>query len=78
MPEMVDSQLVADGNPNTTLTGENYNKSGELKEVKDDLSAHLGTCLLYTSLSRSNGSTATYIILSMKYMQLSPQILLML
>jgi hypothetical protein len=52
MPEMVDSQLVADGNPNTTLTGENYNKSGELKEVKDDLSAHLGTVIQSAQAAR--------------------------
>jgi hypothetical protein len=42
MPEMTDTKLVADGNPQASLTGENFNKSGEIKEVKGDLSTHLG------------------------------------
>ena len=52
MPEMIDDQLVADGNPNATLTGENYNKSGEIKEVKGDLSAHLGTVVQSAQAAR--------------------------
>jgi len=42
MPELVDGQLVVDGNPNASITGENFNKSGEIKEITDDLSTHLG------------------------------------
>jgi hypothetical protein len=52
MPEMIDDQLVADGNPNATLTGENYNKSGEIKEVNGDLSAHLGTVVQSAQAAR--------------------------
>ena len=43
MPEMIDDQLVADGNPNAPMTGENYNKSGDIKETNGDLSIHLAT-----------------------------------
>ena len=42
MPELVDDQMVADGNPNAGITGENFNKSGEIKEINGDLSTHLG------------------------------------
>jgi hypothetical protein len=52
MPEMIDEQLVADGNPNETLVGANYDKSGDLKEVKGDLSAHLGTVVQSAQAAR--------------------------
>ncbi len=42
MPEMIDDQLVADGNPNAAITGANFNNSGEIKETGGDLSTHLG------------------------------------
>ena len=42
MPELVDDQLVSDGDPNAKITGENFDKSGEIKEVNGDLSTHLG------------------------------------
>ena len=52
MPEMIDEQLVPDGNPNESLTGANYDKAGALKEVKGDLSAHLGTVVQSAQAAR--------------------------
>jgi hypothetical protein len=40
--EAINTELQSDGNPNATMTGENFNKSGEIKEVNGDLSTHLG------------------------------------
>jgi hypothetical protein len=40
MPELVDDQLIADGNPNAPLTGESFNKDGSIKAA-DDLSTEL-------------------------------------
>ena len=42
MPEIIDTELVADGNPNAIMAGENFDKSGAIKEVNGDLSTHLG------------------------------------
>ena len=49
---MIDEQLVPDGNPNESLTGANYDKAGALKEVKGDLSAHLGTVVQSAQAAR--------------------------
>lgn len=51
MPEL-DTQFVADGNPNVGMTGENYNKSGDIKEPDNDLSIHLATVVQSAQAAR--------------------------
>jgi hypothetical protein len=35
MPELVDDQLIADGNPNAPITGANFTSDGSIKKAED-------------------------------------------